>query len=415
MSSLLVRSTLLSFGLGLALLYVLTIALQSPVQAQTATALLSNFGQTSTAEDLYTDKAQPFRTGANTGGYVLTSIEINTNFQPGGNVSYLPTLKVHSGSATGTEVAALTAPGSITSSNLMYTALANTTLTASTTYWVVSTGGQFANWLQAGSTTLDSGAAAGWSIPGKAQFKDGTTYSDAPGSVYFKIRVNGYARTATAVTVEFEESAYTVAESDDSETMDVTENEVEVTVTLSADPGRTVIIPITKTNEGGASNSDYSGVPASVTFDSGETEQTFTFTATADTADDDEDKVKLGFGTLPAGVTAGTTAETTVSITDDDYPNITVSFGAATYSVDEGFSVTIDVTLSANPERDILIPLTRTFLGTSSADDLDSESPTTVQFNDDDDKRLSVSEPKMTQSQTTGRASGWASGTCPSA
>ena len=45
------------------------------------------------------------------------------------------------------------------------------------------------------------------------------------GSVYFKIRVNGYARTA-AVTVEFEDSTYTVAESDDSETTDVTENEV---------------------------------------------------------------------------------------------------------------------------------------------------------------------------------------------
>ena len=86
------------------------------------------------------------------------------------------------------------------------------------------------------------------------------------GTVYFKIRVNGYARTAadTPVTVEFEQSTYTVAESDDSSTTDMTENEVEVKVTLSADPGRTVIIPITTTNEGGATSSDYSGVPTSV-------------------------------------------------------------------------------------------------------------------------------------------------------
>ena len=99
-----------------------------------------------------------------------------------------------------------------------------------------------------------------------------------------------HAQAPVAVTVEFEESAYTVAESDDAETMDVTENEVVVTVTLSADPLREVIIPITKTNEGGATNSDYSGVPASVTFDSGETEKMFTFTATSDTADDDGGK-----------------------------------------------------------------------------------------------------------------------------
>ena len=188
------------------------------------------------------------------------------------------------------------------------------------------------------------------------------------------------------VDVQFEESTYTVAETDDATTTDEEEHKVEVTVTLSADPEREVIIPITRTNEGGATNSDYSGVPTSVTFNSGDTEKTFTFTATADTVDDDREKVKLSFGTLPAGVTAGTTSETTVSITDDDFPRLTVSFGASTYSVAEGFSVTIEVTLSADPERDLLIPLTRTFLGTASTDDLDSESPTTVQFNDDNDQ-----------------------------
>ena len=178
------------------------------------------------------------------------------------------------------------------------------------------------------------------------------------------------AQTPVAVTVEFEQSTYTVAESDDADTMDVTENAVEVTVTLSADPLREVIIPITKTNEGGATNSDYSGVPNSVTFDSGEMEQTFTFTATADTVDDDEDKVKLSFGTLPTGVTAGTTAETTVSITDDDYPNITVSFGAATYSADEGGdSIEVIVKLSAAPERLVRIPFTAMLQGGALAAD----------------------------------------------
>ncbi len=56
---------------------------------------------------------------------------------------------------------------------------------------------------------------------------------------------------------------------------------VTVKVTLNADPERTVTIPITKANQDGASN-DYSGVPANVTFNSGDTEAEITFAAAAD-------------------------------------------------------------------------------------------------------------------------------------
>ena len=74
-----------------------------------------------------------------------------------------------------------------------------------------------------------------------------------------------------------------------------------MTVTLSADPERTVEVPITTTNQGGATSADYSGVPTSVTFDAGQTSKTITFTAAQDTVDDDGESVELGFGTLPAG------------------------------------------------------------------------------------------------------------------
>ena len=61
------------------------------------------------------------------------------------------------------------------------------------------------------------------------------------------------------------------------------------------------------TDQDGASPADYSGVPASVTFDSGEVLKTFTFSATQDDVDDDGESVKLTFGTpLPARVSAGT-------------------------------------------------------------------------------------------------------------
>ena len=126
----------------------------------------------------------------------------------------------------------------------------------------------------------------------------------------------------TSLTVSFGQSAYTVAESDDTGTANVMENTVEVTVTLSVDPERTVTIPIETTDLNGATAADYSGVPQNVTFNAGDTSMPFTFAATQDTVDDDGESVRLSFGaSLPPGVTAGTgPAQATVTITDDGRP-----------------------------------------------------------------------------------------------
>ena len=123
-----------------------------------------------------------------------------------------------------------------------------------------------------------------------------------------------------AVTASFGMATYTVEESDDTSTTDVVENEVSIKVTLSADPERTVSIPPTATPQDGATSEDFSGVPATLIFNSGETSKTFTFAATADSVDDDGESVKLTFTNLPTGVTEGTTKETVVSINDDDLP-----------------------------------------------------------------------------------------------
>ena len=179
-----------------------------------------------------------------------------------------------------------------------------------------------------------------------------------------------------SVTVSFEQAAYTVAEGS-SET---------VKVKLNADPERTVTIPITKTNQGGASNSDYSGVPANVVFNSGDTEKTFSFSATQDTVDDDGESVKLGFQNLPTGVSAGSADETTVSITDDDVPSVTVSFEQASYTVAEGSSETVKVVLSGDPERTVTIPITTTNQGGASSSDY-SNVPGSVVFNSGDTEK----------------------------
>ena len=154
------------------------------------------------------------------------------------------------------------------------------------------------------------------------------------------------------VEVSFEAATYTVDEGDT----------VDVTVTLSQDPERTVVISITKTNQGGAVNGDYRGVPSSVTFNSGgDREQTFTVTARPDDDNDDGESVKLTFGTpLPDAVTASGATETTIAITDDDHPQVTVSFEKSSYRVAEGGSVEVTVTLSADPERDVTVGISAT-------------------------------------------------------
>ena len=174
-----------------------------------------------------------------------------------------------------------------------------------------------------------------------------------------------------AVTVSFGASTYTAAEG----------GTATVTVTLSADPERTVEVRITATNQGGASAADYSGVPTSVTFDAGDTSKTFDFAATQDAVDDDGESVELAFGALPAGVSAGSPSETVVSITDDDVPStVVVSFGSAAYTVAEGGTVEVTVTLSADPERTVTIPMTKTEQGATSDADY-SGVPSSVTFN----------------------------------
>ena len=173
-----------------------------------------------------------------------------------------------------------------------------------------------------------------------------------------------------AVTVSFGAATYSVDES----------GTVDVTLTLSADPQRPLSIPVSALGQSGATAADYTP-PGSVTFASGDTSKTLTFTPENDTVDDDGEKVKLSFGTLPPGVTAGTTSSTVVSINDDDDPEVTVKFGSATYSVNEktNGTVTVTVTLSADPERTVSIPLSTSYGGTADSTAI-SGIPSSVSF-----------------------------------
>ena len=178
------------------------------------------------------------------------------------------------------------------------------------------------------------------------------------------------------VTVVYEQAIYRVVEGDS----------MTVMVRLSQDPERTVTIPITKDNQGTTRNRDYSGVPETLTINSGGTRQSFTFAATQDDREEGIEMLKLGFGPLPAGVSPGTTDESTVLITDgsegeeSEDLTLTVRFKRETYAVTEGRSVTVKVKLSADPGRTVTIPILTAHQPGATAADY-SGVPPNVTFN----------------------------------
>ena len=201
------------------------------------------------------------------------------------------------------------------------------------------------------------------------------------GGGYGSVLADSVAVTVTdddlpLVTVVYEEAMYTVAEGDS----------VTVMVRLSADPERTVTIPITRDNQGTTAIGDYSGVPETLTINSGGTRQSFTFAATQDNREEGDERLKLGFGPLPAGVSPGPTDESTVLITDENERDasedagLVVSFKRNTYAVTEGRSVTVKVKLSADPGRTVTIPIRKVNQTGATAADY-SGVPPIVTFN----------------------------------
>ena len=175
------------------------------------------------------------------------------------------------------------------------------------------------------------------------------------------------------VDVSFASDTYTVDE----------DGTVEVEVTLSADIGQNVTVPITVVNQDGATDDDYNA-PADVTFIAGETTKSFVITPVDDSVDDDDETLKLHFGTLTETLRAHGTTETIVTIVDNDDPQVEVNFRRAIHDVAEGASqtVTVNLTLSADPERTVVITISAT--NQAGATDADYSVPASVTFESGD-------------------------------
>ena len=179
-----------------------------------------------------------------------------------------------------------------------------------------------------------------------------------------------------AITASFGAATYSAAEG----------GTVEVTVTLNADPDRTVVVPITGTPMMMADDEDYSLNPDYVKFADNVTSGTFTFSATQDESNDDDETVQLGFGTLPHNVTAGSTATTTVSIVDDDLPTA-VSFGSDVYFAAEGMSVDFHVELDRPATETVTFPITTSFGNGANAQALNLPGTQSVTFQSGEDRK----------------------------
>ena len=188
---------------ALTVLAVLALPLQA--QAQTAITLVSNTGQT--APNASTDvRATAFTTG--TGTYTLLSVGILIPFTQ----YWIPVVAIYgdTGGNPGTLLATMTNPGTYEDNAVhTFTAPANTPLSASRTYWLVTSNSAATNgtgfWVGLiGSTNLDSGTAAGWSI-GNALWKSdiaNTSWSTSSSRHRFEIRgTTGGTTTNTAPTV----------------------------------------------------------------------------------------------------------------------------------------------------------------------------------------------------------------------
>ena len=147
-----------------------------------------------------------------------------------------------------------------------------------------------------------------------------------------------------AVIVLFGARAYVIAEGGPA---------VSVTVLLTSDPAGEVVIPITATPDGGATPADYTVAPAVLTFAPGETRSTVTVAAVDDSEVDAGESVRLGFGTLPAGVRHGYQV-TVFVIEDNDGLEPIVSIADVDGGVDPG-SVGFTVTLSGPSDVDITV------------------------------------------------------------
>ena len=143
----------------------------------------------------------------------------------------------------------------------------------------------------------------------------------------------------------------------------------EVAVTLTESSLQTVTVGYATSDGTATAGTDYVAASATLTFAPGETEKNIQITITDDGVDEEQEDETFTVTLSSANNASLDVSSSTVTITDDDDPVVTASFGQASYSVTEGSTVDVTVTLSADPEREVTIHLTHDPQDDTGSDD----------------------------------------------
>ena len=291
--------------------------------------LVSNTGQTSEDNATAQDRAQTFTTGTNTAGYVLSSIVVGYNDPDGDeftasvwttNTSGLPLALKHS----------LTAPSTFSQSDLTFTAPANATLDASTTYTVkmVRTSGTVT---YKRTSTInpdeDSGAAAGWSIGDTYHYDAGSTYFPSSSNKPMLIAIHGTLSTLPALS--FDNINITVDEDG---------SQAALSVELSQASTVTVTVDYATSDNTAEAGDDYTDTSGTLTFAPGETVKAIIVPILDDAIYEPLERFNVTLSN-PTGATLPTFPGAQVNIAVDESPptasiaNVTVGEGAGTMTL----------------------------------------------------------------------------------
>ena len=355
----------------------LLLGMFSPFAAAPAAAdvLVSNIGQTTFTPTVTIGTipvAQKFTTGSATAGYTLASLEIEFAVAVGTPANLRAELwSATSAGAPDSKLAGLTVPSTVGVGAVAFAAPSNTSLDASTSYFmVVYRSGTTTGSLRTTRTNNeDTGSASGWSIGDTRHGRTGTSWGT--NTIELKIRVNGAAATRSTnaglsgLTVKSATSGTgtfsalfvgTINKDVLSYSASVANSITHVKLTPTVeDTGKATVkvgtgTSLSAVNSGSESSAiellvGANAIKVEVTAEDGTTKRTYTVTVTR--------------------AASGTTTPT-VSLSVDQ-----------TDVVAEGSAATIVATLSAALDSDVTIPVTVT-RGTAEAGDIGTLTGITV-------------------------------------
>ena len=298
----------------------------STVEPPTETTLVSNTGQTVNTSGSSHFQAQSFETGANTGGYTITEVQISLRTVTSGNTTLVKIREDDSGEP-GTLVATLMNPATLTASALnTFTAPANTTLDASKTYWITVSEGISNRVTFASTDGDDETGETGWTIGNGRLWRSSESGNWVTATVSLVIAIKGTVDTATV-------SDTTVSISADRTSAVFKEDGITYTLTRtgSTTDALSVTVALTQTGDFLAT----SNLSRTETFGAGESTKTFSLLGFS------FQNVPVGEtvegGTLTATVQAGTGYDlgTPASVDVTIVVALTVGFELSSYTIAE--------------------------------------------------------------------------------